>query len=466
MPTKFQSEKASVTLITLCLCTVMAIALGSYYGLCRSSYVFSTRLFQEDRARELVQVGLEEALWALNQNEWTQSGSTGDKSWATSGSNRTITLNYDSLGQGASGQLVLTVANYAGAGPVWPSITSAATITMSEGRSVTKTLQATLGPAPLFGNAIASANSYVSFVAGGTVDSWNSDPDNDPATPAAAYAFSASNPSNYAAVVAGDDDGTYGVLLNQTRVNGYVATFGKPVSYSTSGSPNGMLKGPATSAVVQVDSARLGQSAFIPTSSVFEIVPPAASGPHFGGLLGNVLALVNALLGAPSTAEIYKVNGDLTIAGIPLLSPNLTADNRAMKLIIDGNLTISGAGKITVNSNASLEIFVAGDVTIGGNGIQNLTHDPRKLTIFCTSGSTTDSVQYTSAADFYGAIYSENKPIDIRQNANFYGALLSGQYVRFSTNATAPNFHYDTSLRNTRFSNIATPYIINQLTEP
>ena len=137
-----------------------------------------------------------------------------------------------------------------------------------------------------------------------------------------------------------------------------------------------------------------------------------------------------------------------------------------MKLIIDGNLTISGAGKITVNSNASLEIFVAGDVTIGGNGIQNLTHDPRKLTIFCTSGSTTDSVQYTSAADFYGAIYSENKPIDIRQNANFYGALLSGQYVRFSTNATAPNFHYDTSLRNTRFSNIATPYIINQLTEP
>ncbi len=266
--------------------------------------------------------------------------------------------------------------------------------------------------------------------------------------------------------MAGNDDGTYGVLLNQARVNGYAATFGQPVSYSTSGSPNGMVKGPSTASAVKVDPERLGQSAFIPTSSVFEIVPPATSGPNYGGLLGTVLALVNALLGAPSTAEIYRINGDLTIAGIPILSPNLTVDNRAMKLIIDGNLTISGAGKIIVNPGASLEIFVAGDVTIGGNGIQNLTHDPRKVAIFCTSGSTTDSVQYTSSADFYGVIYSENKPIDIRQNANFYGALLSGQYVRFSTNAVAPNFHYDTSLRKVRFSNVTTAYIIDQLTEP
>ncbi len=177
----------------------MAIALLSYYGLCRSSYIYSTRLFHEDRARELGQVGLEEALWALNQNTWTQSGLTGDKTWTLSGADRTLTLNYDSLGQGASGRVDLRVANYASAGPTWPSITATATITVGDGGTVTKTFQATTEPAPLFANAIASSNSYVSFVAGGTVDSWNSDPDNDSATAAVPYSFSASDPANYAA---------------------------------------------------------------------------------------------------------------------------------------------------------------------------------------------------------------------------------------------------------------------------
>ncbi|MDB6168416.1 MAG: hypothetical protein JWM88_1280 [Verrucomicrobia bacterium] len=460
-----RAEKGSITLVTLCFAAVLALALGSFLALCRSSYSYSTRQLHETKVRELAQAGLEEALWALNQDIWTSSGSASSQSWTTSGANRTISLNYPGLGQGATGQVTLTVANYAGAGPTWPTITSAATITLDDGRTFIKTLQGALGPAPLFGNAIASANSYVSFVTGGLVDSWNSDPDNNPATAAVAYAFNAADPHCYAAVVAGNDDGTYGVVLNQAQVNGYVTTFGKPISYSTSGSPNGMVKGPLTPAAVKVDPARIGQSAFIPASSVFAFAALPTSGPNYGGLLGSVLALVGSLLGAPSTAEVYRVNGDLTILGILLLSPNLTVDNRAMKLIVDGNLTISGAGKITINPNASLEIFVAGDVAIGGNGIDNQTHDPKKCAIFCTGGSTVDSVQYTSSADFYGVIYSENKPIDIRQNADFYGALLSGQYVRFSTSATAPQFHYDTSLRNARFSYVTTPYVINQLTE-
>ncbi|MDB6126224.1 MAG: hypothetical protein JWM35_120 [Verrucomicrobia bacterium] len=458
-------ERGSITLVTLCFAALLAIALASFLALCRSSYTYSTRQLQEVKARELAQTGLEEALWALNQNNWASSGTTCDKIWATSGANKTITLDYTALGLGANGQVVLSVANYASAGPTWPTITSAATLTFGDGRTLTKTLQATVAPAPLFGNAIASANSYVSFVSGGVVDSWNSDPDNDSSTPAVGYSFNAADPHNYAAVVAGNDDGTFGVVLNQAQVNGYVATFGKPISYSTSGTPNGMVKGPSTPAAVKVDPSRIGQSAFIPTTSTFTIGSPPNSGPNWGGLLGNVLALVGSLLGAPSSAEIYRVNGDLTIQGIILLSPNMIVDGRAMKLIVDGNLTISGGGQIVIHPNASLEIFVAGDVTIGGNGIDNQTLDPKKLAIFCTSSSTVDSVQYTSSSDFYGVIYAENKPIDIRQNANFYGALLSGQYVRFSASATLPHFHYDTSLRNARFSYITTPYVINQLTE-
>jgi hypothetical protein len=464
MRARLHDRTGSVTLVALCFTAVLAIALSSYLALYQRSYDLSTRLLHEDKARQLAQTGLEEALWALNQATWTGSGPSSNTPWNTSGPNRTITLAYGSLGQGATGQVTLTVANFASAGPAWPAITSTATVTLDDGRVFTKTLQAATGPAPLFGNAIASANSYVSFTSGGTVDSWNSRPDNNPATAVVPYSFTVGTPSNYAAVIAAADSGVTSVTLSQALVYGCLATTGKTVSYSTSGSPPGRVKGPATAAAVDVDPGRLGKSAFIPAASVFAIAPPT-SGSNYGGVLGSILDLVAALLSAPVTVDTYKINGDLIISGIPLLAPSLTV-SRPLKLIVTGNLTISGSGQITVTSTGSLELFVAGDVTIGGGGIVNQTNDPRNVALFCTSSSTVNSVQYISPADFYGVIYSENKPIDIQQNATFYGALLSGQYVRFSAGATNPQFHYDTALRSVRFSGVTTPYIITLLTEP
>jgi hypothetical protein len=459
------SARGSITLTALCFATVLAIGLSGYLALCQRSYQFSTRQMLADRARQLAETGLEEALWALNQGNWSSSGPGGNVAWAVAGASRTATISYGALGQGATGTVALTVANYAATGPAWPVITSAATVTLADGQVFTRTLQAATGPAPLFGNAIASAGSYVSFTRGGTVDSWNSDPDGDAATAAVAYSFAAGNSNNYAAVIAAADSGTQSVSLNQALVYGYLATAGKPVSYSTSGSPPGRVKGPTTPATVNIDSERLGKSAFIPAADVFEVVTPPTSGANFGGLLNTVLDLVDSLLNGPSTEDTYKTSGNLTILGIPLLSPNLTI-SRPIKLIVDGNLTLSGSGQITVTSTGLLQLFVSGDVTLGANGIRNQTNDPRKVALFCTSSSTSDSLQYTSSAPFCGVIYSENKPIDIRQNATFSGALLSGGYVRFSSSATNPVFHYDSALRHVRFSNVTTPYLITLLSAP
>ncbi len=463
--------RASVTLVALCFTAVLAIALTSYITLCSRSYNFSTRIMHEDKARQLALVGLEESLWALNQNTWNSSGPANANTWTTTGANRSVTLSYTSLGQGASGQLVLTVANYASAGPAWPAITSAATITLADGRTVTKTLQATTGPAPLFGNALASANSYVSFTSGGTVDSWNSDPDNNPATAVVAYSFTAGAPGNYAAVIAASDsdndfDGTNAVSLNQALINGYVATTGKTVAYSTSGSPAGRVKGPATAGGVNVDAMRVGKSAFIPFPPVFNVTLPSAPP---SGILGDLLTLVGQLLGVGPGGEVYEYSSSVSVTGVAAVSPSWVIEH-PVKIVVHGNFAISSFfifnGKITVKPTGSLQLFVTGDVTIGANGIDNQTNDPSKVAIFCTDTSTVNSVQYTSSADFCGVIYSENKPIDIQQNATFCGALLSGQYVRFSGSATNPTFHYDTALRNVRFSNVTTPYIIIQMSEP
>jgi hypothetical protein len=460
-----RSIRGAISLISLCLISALGVVVGSYFALVTHAQQLGTRQFQNGRTAELAQVGLEEALWALNQNTWTGSGPVGSTAWTTSGASRTVLLDYGSLGHGASGQVALTVANYASAGPVWPTINVDAIMTLTDGRTIHKKLQATTAPAPLFGNAIASATAAVSFGAGGTVDSWNSDPDNDPATASVPYSFTAGNPANYAAVVAGNDDGTHGVVLTQATVNGYVATFGEPVAYSISASPPGRIKGPATTPGTDIDPARLMRSAFVPVSPVFTVVVPSTGGANYGGLITGVLTLVSNLLLAPLGIDLFKTTGDLVITGNPLLFPNLTID-RPLKIIVSGDLNISSVGKITITPTGSLQLFVAGDCTIGGNGIDNQNVEPSSCAIFCLSSSASDTVQYTTTADFRGVIYSVNKPIDIRQNATFYGALLSSRQVSFTTGATTPVLHYDTALRTTRFAQVTTPYVISQLIEP
>jgi hypothetical protein len=464
MHPRFHDQTGSVTLVALCFTTVLAIALGSYIALCQRSYDLSTQLLHEDKVRQLAQTGLEEALWALNQNSWTGSGPAGDVAWTTSGANRTVALAYGSLGQGATGQVALTVANFASAGPVWPAITSTATLTLGDGRVFTKTLQATTGPAPLFGNAIASVNSYVSFTSQGTVDSWNSNPDGNPATPVVAYSFTAGNAANYAAVIAANDSGPTGIALNQALVYGYLATNGQPVSYSTSGSPPGCVKGPGTAATVYVEPGRLGKSAFIPASTVFTINTPALVPGNF-----TPLSWLAALLtiGPADTAVYSAPTGFIMPTGLLGYTLNIA---RPVKMVVNGDFVIGsgllGPAKIVVQPpGGSLVVFVSGNVTIGGGGIVNQTNDPKNVALFCTSGSIVGSVQYTCAADFCGVVYSENLPIDIQQNATFYGALLTGQYVRFSAGATNPQFHYDAALRHVRFSDVTTPYIVLLLTE-
>ncbi|HYC70972.1 MAG TPA: hypothetical protein VEB66_07195 [Opitutaceae bacterium] len=457
------SRRAAIALVALCLTSALGVAVAGYLALFSRALELGTRQFQNDRASELAQTGLEEALWALNQGDWSSSGPAGNTAWSSAGAARTVTLDYGDLGHGATGQVRLTVDGWASTGPAWPTIAVEATLTLNTGRIVTRRLTATTGPAPLFGNAIASAEGSVSFSAGGTVDSWNSDPDNDPATAAVPYANTGAA-ANHAAVIAGRDNGTHGVVLTQATIRGYVATFGQPVSYSVSASPPARVLGPSTPAAVNVDTSRLGRSAFVPVAPVFTVVPPPTSGPAYGGLIGTTLALVNALLGAPPDVEVYRTSGDLTIAGIPLLSPNLTVD-RPLKIIVAGNLTITGAGKITINPGASLQLFVEGDCTIGGNGIDNRNPDPASCAIFCTDSSTTDSLRFATGADFRGVVYCEHKPIEVRENATFYGALLSRQRVAFTGSATAPVLHYDLALRSRRFSHVTTPYVLRTITE-
>jgi len=325
--------------VAFCLIAVLGLGLAGYMNACHQSLNHSTREYHSRQARYLAEVGLEEALWQLNNGmTWSGSGPASSTAWTGSNPKSLNVTGYD-LGSGASGELTVTVntTTYA--------ITSTAEVTVA-GKTYTKTLSATTQRASAFPNAVASAAGTVSFSSGGTIDSYDS---------TTAY----NNPSNmtYNAVIAGNN-----VSLGDADVQGYLATYGNTPTY------NAAAASVIASGGSGVNANRLGRSAFIPR---FTVTTPSP-GSWTGTLVTNSSTTIGTNGGA---TEDWRFTG----ANYSLSTANLTI-NGPVKLVVSGNFSISGTSRIRLNTGttASLEMFVAGDVSVTSSAaFQNRTPDHR-----------------------------------------------------------------------------------------
>jgi hypothetical protein len=263
-----------------------------------------------------------------------------------------------------------------------------------------------------------------------------------------AYSFSASNPTNCAAIIAGNYSSTYGVYLNKATVYGYVTTFDKPITWTAG---TGKVKGPTTAAGTDVDLTRVGKSAFIP---MFDIVTPTGASVYTIDENGD-----SATYGTGASSPVILDAYDLYLSG----GETLRIDGPVI-IRVTHNFDILNNAKLQVTINGSLQIFVGNDINIGGTvGMQNdNTKEPKKMALFSTDNATS-AINYTSSANFNGVIYSASKPVYVTSNVDFYGAILSGSWVYFS--GTTYRFHYDLALRRVKFSGVDTPYLINELVE-
>jgi hypothetical protein len=448
-----KNERGSLILVAMCFTAVIAIALASYITVCYRSAQFSAREFHSKQARYLAEVGLEEALWALNNGSWATSGKISDQTWTSMGADKTLNLDaanpsndssYD-LGAGVVGALSLTIRNYSA--PI-PTVRSTATITLPDGTVFSKTFEATTQRASAFTNAVASAAGKVKFTSGGTVDSFNS--------AVAAYA-APSSVAGYAAVVAGKN-----VDFSGADVKGYLTTYGDANSLSYS--PTTTVKGFFSPPTPNIDPGRIGASAFIP---FFPVATPAPA-TWTGTLTDNLTATIGNV-GAPTPA-IWHSDGHYSLS-----TATLTVQG-PVKIVIEGDLSITGAGSIVVDStaNASVEIFVGGRVTITSpSAFDNRPPPsaaapvPANLALYATGLN--KAVTWDSTARFDGVLYAANPgagPVTIANTgpaAAFYGAILSSNNVTFT--GAAPEIHYDYALRSTTFAGIPTPFVINVLSE-
>ena len=78
---RLTSERGAALLAAMCFASVLAIALGSYITVCYRSLQMSSRNSSSTHSVELAEVGMEDALWSLNKDDWS--------GWAISGTTAT-----------------------------------------------------------------------------------------------------------------------------------------------------------------------------------------------------------------------------------------------------------------------------------------------------------------------------------------------------------------------------------------
>lgn len=112
-------------------------------------------------------------------------------------------------------------------------------------------------------------------------------------------------------------------------------------------------------------------------------------------------------------------------------------------MVITGDIDIKG--EVQIAENSSLEIYVAGDATIGGNGVVNKTNIPENFMLFGTGTGTTIKLHGNGA--LIGAVYAPNSDIELKGSGStgvMYGAAV-GDDIEFVGNY---EFHYDEDLAN------------------
>ena len=424
------SSRGSALLAALCFAAVLSLALGSYLTVCCRSLQMSTRHLSSAHGLELAEVGLEEALWALNKSDWSNG-------WTITGTTATKTLSGFTYENGLTGSVSLTVASYDGSAGL-RTVTVTGITTLADGTTARRTLTGTSAQAPLFVNALAATTGNVTFSSAGTVDSYDS----------SLGLYSAQAPGYSAIVASGATPAavnpTATVTLTNAQIKGFAASL---YSGGPSVSTSGRVYGPASPASPKVDALRVSVSPYQP---VFDI---------------RTISGGTALTGPPTNSTTtLGVAGDTTPAVYRYASLDLKGSTKIIidgpvRLVVPGNFYLGlngGTSSIEVSANGTLEIFTGSDIAIYGNGLNNLTSDPKRLALYGTNTLTAPDMNTSTA--FYGVIYTPTGNFKVISNNAIYGAIVAKQ---IAISATAPVIHYDLNLRNVSFTGLDTPFAIS-----
>ncbi len=449
------------------LAVIIAISLASYLDVSVTSYRLSQRSFYGNAAMDLADMGLEQAMWSLNQNNWTGGGftargSTYPNQWQ--GTFPTGSPGYYTYPGNVKGQVKVwvddSVAN--------PQIVAKAIITLGDGSTLTKEAEVYSKRDSYFNNGLVAKSTITFSGNNAEVDSWNSNPSNTAGT----YVPYSSSVAEAAGKVGSTSVQVDSVSVSNANIYGYAAIGSSSLSGISVG-PNGLV-GPYGTPNGTIDTTHVTYDF---TTSFPDVTVPATSGYPIGA--------INATTSLPRAGDSPAADGkyyysvpsiSLSGSGATLSIGGATASNVVLVVTNSSGsvVSVSGNAGISIAKGSTLALYTAGDVSIGGNGIVNGSYDPTETLSSTNAPNQPDSFQLYGTRPSSDVSTSGEQNISIAGNGVLSGVVYapnaavslsgggsSGQVlgaVVGNTIAVTGNsvFHYDESLANFSSSNLWT----------
>lgn len=449
-------QRASILIVTMLLASIISISLASYLRLSINSLKLADRSFYSTSALNLAELGLEEALYCLNQLD---NVSTPASAWSSSVTGITWTIASDNSvratltpaapGPGYTAVVKVYCTHFNPSGT--PVVVSRAILTPLRGPPLEKWLEVTLRKRSLFANGMVARNTIIWNGGNPTADSWNSDDDNNPATAGVAYG-SGSGPARASATVGTPNAANGAVDVGGGTVRGRVMTAGGTVS-RTSGA---ILS--ATTSGTGWDSSLISSdfSATFPTVTVpnppasnknsvtgsapiaFPSTLPRGTDVAWNGVYYYDIANNYGLSAAGAASNKLTINGPVVFRATNHVStsPNL--------------IDLAGNASVAVTTTGTLKAYTTGNIEASGNGMTNANAAPSTLQIYGTNTTVGgQTIRFVGNGSSSAAIYAPNATFQLRGNGTLYGAVVANT-INLNGNAA---FHSDESLGNATSGN-------------
>ncbi|MCB1123779.1 MAG: hypothetical protein KJT03_19650, partial [Verrucomicrobiae bacterium] len=399
------NKQGSVILPTLLIVMILVASGATYLTMSFNEFKMANRNQNLQKAINLAEAGVEKAMLAMKNDSWS--------GWTTVATDNYYISDPINIGfaNGTTGSYK-TYVNFVDASA--PIVFSEGTVTSQYGNTK-KQIRIDFGVSGLFMNGL-TAKKNISWSGNNVlVDSYNSNNGS----------YDPNNPNDNGSVAsmsvtAGD------VSIGNGDIFGYVATGGGAPSFG----PNGSLKGKDTPNGVSIDTSRIAYDFYSDFPDVPQPSTSSSTAIPASGTIGNPSATYPTEF---YTTSFSNKNNDTLVVDGPV------------RFIVDGGWT--SKGEIQVTSNGSVELYITGDLDIGGNGIVNSDGIPADFVIYGTNsveGGQTIKMHGNGA--LYAAVYAPNAHIEMKGGGNsgtFMGAAV-GYTVTMTGNS---NFHYDEALK-------------------
>ena len=413
-----RSERGTVLIVTLLVLAMLALGVGSYLSLNLNTSRLARRSYQQNAAFHLAEAGAEEAVWSFNRAHAKQPDAWAG--WTVQGAAAWRRFEGFDFGGGTRGRVKIYVNNTSPAAGSKPQAVALAEVGSEALPANTRMIEITLGRRSFFAAGIVALNVVKFAGTNTTVDSWNSDPDKNPATPAVPYSEAVRNDGGSIATTAVQNNA---MLVNHAEVWGHVATGGAAPEVGANGSVLGADSPPD----VQIDPARV--------STDFSADLPVLGAP----LDGTPIVSVGATLGTVGQATKWRCNS-ISLSGNETL--NILGDvTLILTATVGSALDVTGNASIIIPEGSSLTLYAEADLKIAGKGLANANSRPASCRLIGTS-ATSQSVHVAGNGALKAALYAPNADVQVNGNGDVMGAVV-GRSVTFTGNAA---FHYDESL--------------------